>query len=101
MIREFITWSSFEIVLPVKCLAQFPTRLLLLPVPPALLSSGDLAAAPADVATQVGNEVVWILVALVADERLDSLGKHFHGNGDLCCRGEEDSHLNSGYPWSD
>ena len=83
-------------LLPVKGLAQVPAGLLLLP--PAWLPSQDLTmtAAPSYVATQVGNEVVGILVALVADERLDSLGKHFHGDGDLNRRGwEEEPHLNS------
>ena len=76
-------------LLPVKGLAQVPAGLLLLP--PAWLPSQDLTmtAAPSYVATQVGNEVVGILVALVADEGLDSLGKHFHGDGDLNRRGKK------------
>ena len=59
-------------------LSQVPAGLLLLPA-----CSEDLAAAAPNVATQVGNEVVGILVALVTDERLDSLGEHFHGDRDL------------------
>ena len=62
----------------VEGLSQVPAGLLLLPA-----CSEDLAAAPPNVATQVGNEVVGILVALVTDERLDSLGEHFHGDRDL------------------
>ena len=58
-------------------------------LPPRLLSTEDLTwTPPSDVATQVGDEVVGILVALVVDERLDSLGKHFHCDGDLNRRGK-------------
>ena len=68
-----------------KGLPQVPAGLLLLP--PAVLPSEDLTA-PSDVAAQVGNEVVGILVALFVDEGLDSLGKHFHGDGNLNRQGK-------------
>ena len=77
-----------------ESLAQLPARVLL---SSSSSSPGDLlprtAAAPADVATEVGNEVVGVLAAAVGDEGLDALGKHFHGHGDLARGGQSGRQL--------